>query len=512
MTISAHRSRLIWSPLVAWVLLSCSLSAVNAQSPTPSDVDPSTTTTPAVPPGGAAPVIVTPGGTAGTQTPGGARLPGTTTIVDPTLTAPTVPSAATTIVNSPFGTSVPYYGGITGVGSSMITAGGTPQPGDETGIGLGAFVLSPMLEISTGVDNNVFAQGNGQTPTGSLYTTITPTFDLRSDWSNHVLHVLASGTFGYYLSAPTQNYQNYGILIDGKVDIHHDMYATGLIGFRRATEALGTPNVAFAAAPTVVDTLPVEIGFHQEFNDFYYEVKANAARYWHYDNSVITSLGLPAQSRDRFEYGESFRFGYHVNEDVDVFITPSLQQIRYLEKINAAGQQRDSDGSNIAIGATWKINAISQLEGDVGMQTKNDPSAGGATSALSYGLKGSWTGYAPLTLRPTIQRSINETALTNFKNFVSTTYALDVTYEIHNEWTLAGGLLMQTADYNPAPGVNVAPRTDSFVRAQIGLLYSIRPEIQIGPFYEYSQGSSTDSTTGPSYSRQIYSIRLIAKR
>jgi hypothetical protein len=50
------------------------------------------------------------------------------------------------------------------------------------------------------------------------------------------------------------------------------------------------------------------------------------------------------------------------------------------------------------------------------------------------------------------------------------------------------------------------------MRGQIGLLYSIKPEIQIGPFFEYSRASSTDPTNGPSYDRQIYSIRLIAKR
>jgi hypothetical protein len=60
-------------------------------------------------------------------------------------------------------------------------------------------------------------------------------------------------------------------------------------------------------------------------------------------------------------------------------------------------------------------------------------------------------------------------------------------------------------------GSGTNPRTDYLFRGQVGLLYSIKPEIQIGPFFEYSQGSSTDST-GPSYARQIYSIRLIAKR
>jgi hypothetical protein len=507
MTISAHRSRLIWTPLLGWILLSCGLSVAHAQSPTQSDVDPNSPTSPSVPAGGAAPIIVTPGGTAGTT-----RVPGSPTLQDPTFTAPSVPSAGTTIVNAPFGTSVPYYGGITGLGSSLQSSqGGTMQAAEEYGIGLGAFILVPQIEFNVGVDSNVFAQSASLGPTGSVYTTISPSFELKSDWSNHMLHVLGSATFGYYNSAPTQNFQNYGLVVDGKIDVHHDINLTWSIGYRRATEALGTPNVAFAQAPTVVNTVPVELGLFQEFNDVFYQIGARATRYWHQDFSVIGATGLPAESRDRTEYAETLRVGYHVNEDFDVFLAPSMQQTRYLQKINSAGQQRDSEGTNISFGATWRINPISVIEGDVGLQTKNDPSAGGQTSTLSYGLRGSWTGYAPLTLRPTISRSINETALSNYSNYISTTYAVDFTYQIHNEWTLAGGLLYQTADYTPVPGLGASPRTDTFMRGQVGLLYSIRPEIQIGPFMEYSRGSSTDSQ-GPAYDRQIYSIRLVAKR
>jgi len=508
MTINAHRSRLIWSPLIGWMLLSCGMSVAHAQSPTQSGVDPGTTT-PSLPPGGAAPVILTPGGTPGTQAPGALPPAGTTT-AGPAVAPPTTPSAGTTIVNAPFGSSVPYYGGVPGLGTTTAT-GGVGRPADETGIGLGAFTLVPQIDMSVGVDNNVFAQTSSLGRSGSLYTTVSPSFDLKSDWLNHALHVIGGATFGWYASAPTQNFQNYALIVDGRVDVHHDIYLTGLVGFRRITEALGTPNIAFAQAPTVVDLVPVEIGLHQEFNDIFYEIGARAGRFWFYDNSVITTAGLPAQSRDRFEYGESLKVGYHVNEDLDVFVRPSLQQIRYIDKINSVGQQRDSDGANISAGATWRVNAISILEGEIGLQNRNDPEQGGATSALSYALKGTWTGYAPLTLRPTIFRSISESALADYKNYVSTTYAVDANYQIHEEWTLAGGLLFQTADYTPAAGANVGPRTDTFLRGQIGLLYSIKPEVQIGPFIEYSRGSSTDPN-GPNYDRQIFSIRLIAKR
>lgn len=523
MMIRAHRSRLIWSPLLGWALLSCA-SVAHAQTTAPT----STTTAPSdadtgnrptmpssVPAGGAVAPIILP--TRPTQ-PYGAPKPGDPNYstydqqTNQTVQPPPPPSAGTTIVDAPFGSSVPYYGGITsGIGGT--TAGGGAAPGDATGITLGAFTLIPQLELNIGVDNNVFAQAASLGTTGSLYSTVTPSLDLKSDWNNHMLHVLASGTVGWYGSAPTQDFQNYGLAVDGRVDIRHDISVTGLIGFKRATEALGTPNVAFAQAPTVVDTLPVQIGLYQEFNDVFYQIGATATRFWYYDNSTITSQGLPASSRDRFEYAETVRLGYHVGENLDVYLAPSLNQVRYISTINAAGQERNSNGTNLGVGATWRPNEVSVLEGEIGYQNKTYDADFSSDSGLSFSLKGTWSAYAPLTLRPTITRSINESALSNYKNYTSTIFALDYTYVIHDAWTLAGGLLLSIADYAVADGVQgVNPRTDYFMRGQIGLLYSIKPEIQIGPFFEYSRASTTDPTTGPSYDRQIYSIRLIAKR
>ncbi|MBS0526610.1 MAG: outer membrane beta-barrel protein [Proteobacteria bacterium] len=524
MTIRAQRSRLFWSPLIGWALLSCSVSSVHAQATT---TEPTATTTPSdadaggrptmpssVPAGGAVAPIILP--TNPTQ-PYGAPKPGDPGYssyqqqINQTAQPVVPPSAGTTIVDAPFGSSVPYYGGITSPIAATRTAGGGSAPGDAVGITLGAFTLIPQLELNVGVDNNVFAQSASLGTSGSLYSTVTPSLDLKSDWNNHMLHAVASGTLGWYASAPTQDFQNYGLLVDGRVDIRHDVYVTGAIGFKRATEALGTPNVAFAQAPTVVDTLPVEIGLYQEFNDVFYQVGARATRFWHYDNSLITSSGLPASSRDRFEYAETARLGYHVGETLDLYLAPSLNQVSYVNKVNAVGQERDSTGSILGVGATWRPNEFSVLEGEVGYQNKVYETGFGSDSGLAYSLKGTWSGYAPLTLRPTITRSINETALSNYKNYTSTIFALDYTYVIHDAWTLAGGLLFSIADYAPADGTGVNPRTDYFMRGQIGLLYSIKPEVQIGPFFEYSHGSSTDPT-GPSYDRQIYSIRLIAKR
>ena len=449
MTIRASRTRFVWTPILGWVLLSCAAPAVRAQVDTPS--------------------------------PARQTLDQQTPQVD-------LPTDA-----SPSG-------------------GGTTNIGDETGIGVGAFTLYPALELDLGYDDNVFATPAPTTP--SAIAVIRPSLDLRSDWVRHQLRLLANGGFGFYASAPTQNFQNYMIQADGRLDIRNDLWLTGLIAFRRSTEALGTPNVSFAQAPTVVDTLPIQLSLYHRFNRLFYQLTASATRYWYYDYSTITALGLPSASRDRTEYEEGIRIGYElVDERLSIFISPSINQRLYVDTVNVAGQQRDSTGFNMAVGASLTLSPKSSLEGSVGWTSQTYTASGTSTSAIAFSLSGAWNGYEPLTVRPVLARSINESALSNYQNYVSTVAGVDFTYDIHYPWKVIGGLSYNIADYTPVPGLGVNPRTDSFVKASIGFLYEVRPQYSIGPVYEYSQGTSTDvAAGGPQFSRNFFSVRLVAKR
>ena len=82
--------------------------------------------------------------------------------------------------------------------------------------------------------------------------------------------------------------------------------------------------------------------------------------------------------------------------------------------------------------------------------------------------------------------------MTNYSAYVSTLVGLDFNYIIHDAWTMVGGLSYNTADYTVVPGSGAPSRTDTYLRGQIGLLYTLRPQVQIGPMFEYSSGSSTD--------------------
>lgn len=381
----------------------------------------------------------------------------------------------------------------------------------EIGIAIGAFTLYPTLEVQGGYDSNVYATS---TPTvGSPFTLIKPFVELKSEWLNHSFRMIAGGGFGFYSNATSQNYWNGYVVADGRVDIQKDLFLTALLGVRRQTEALGTPNTVIANSPTVVDSIPVELGLFQRFNRFFYELKASATRYRYSDNSIIYDGALPAASRNRTEFEERVRLGYEVIENVDVWVSPGLNQRVYEQFVNAYGQERDSTGWFLNFGATIRFTEKTSLEGYVGYTTQTFVADGASTPAVSFGLIGTWNGYGPLTIRPSFIRSINESAYSNYQNYVSTALGVDFTYDIHDAWQLVGGTGYNIAQYSPAPGSGVGPRTDYFWRGAIGLLYSLRPQVQIGPLYEHFVGSSTDvASGGPSYTRDVISIRLVAKR
>ena len=374
MTVRSRSSKLVWSPILGWVLLSCAAGVARAQVETPS--------------------------------PARQTLDQQTPTVD-------LPAASE------------------GGGSS--TVGGSAN---ELGISVGSFTLYPVLEVNTGYDSNAYA--SAPPTTGTPFESVRPAFDLQSEWTNHSLRIGGSGTFGFYQNAATQNFQNYTLQADGRIDIRNDMYVTVTAAFKRSTEALGTPNVSFAQAPTIDDSVPIEVSFYHRLNRLYYQVTGSATRYWYHDFSTISALGLPAQSRDMFAFEEKVRIGYDVSDSLSLFVAPGLNQRNYVNPVNAAGQSRSSSGFSASVGAALSLNAQTSLQASAGLMGQSYAADGTSTTATAFGLSGNWNGYQPLTLKPIVQRSINESALSQYINYVSTTIGTDFVYDIHGPWSMEG--------------------------------------------------------------------------
>ena len=380
---------------------------------------------------------------------------------------------------------------------------------------VGSFRLYPTLDLRAGYDTNVFAQPAGQA-TGSPYEVVRPLLSLQSDWSNHMLNFVAYGAFGFYNNASSQNYQNFGLSTDGRLDILQDWYVTGNAAFLRNTEQLGSPDTASfntPQSPTVVYSLPVSLSMFQRFNRLFYLATVGATPYRYQNFGQPPGTTLPDSSRDRTEFGETLRAGYELYDGVDFWVQGGLSQRAYKDYTNVAGQQRDSTGWTVTGGATVDLGGISKLEGFLGYTQQTYFNPGVTTPAFVFGLGGVWNGYEPLTVRPFVLRGVNETAFTNYQNYVSTTFGVELSYIIQEGWTLNAGGSWALLDYTPVPGsVGTFQHTDNFYRASLGLQYSIFPQLSIGPLYEFVAGNGPDPVTSPNYNRHIIMLRLVARR
>jgi hypothetical protein len=416
------------------------------------------------------------------------------------------------------GWTTPSFGQAQPVTSPVLSPGVPSEipdnvPADtELGIPLGSFRLYPTLDIRAGYDTNVFAQPAGQ-GTGSPYEAIRPSLEVRSDWNNHMLNFGAYGAFGFYNNATSQNYQNFGFNTDSRFDIQRDWYLSASAAFTGTTELLGTPDVAQSLSPSVVYAVPLSLSMYQRFNRLFYQATVNATGLRYSDFSQLNTSALPAGSRDRNEFGETLRAGYELYDGFDFWVQGGLNQRSYLQYTNVAGQQRDSSGWSVVGGSTLDLGGISKLEGFVGYTQQNYFNPGVATGAVTFGLGGTWNGYQPLVVRPFVSRSINETVFTNYQDYVSTTIGAELNYTLQNDWQLNGGASFSLLDYTPVPGsTGTFQHTDNFYRFSLGVLYSFRPQFQIGPLYEFGAGSGPDPNTSPNFTRHVIMLRFVAKQ
>ena len=97
-------------------------------------------------------------------------------------------------------------------GTTVLTR---PRPEtDPQGTRLGLFFLFPRAELDETYNDNIFA-----TPTKSsdFITTLAPSFDLLSNWTQDALNLHAGGAFGTYASHSSENYQDAFASADGRL-------------------------------------------------------------------------------------------------------------------------------------------------------------------------------------------------------------------------------------------------------------------------------------------------------
>jgi hypothetical protein len=374
---------------------------------------------------------------------------------------------------------------------------------------VGGFILYPGIELAEQYNSNIFATDNNTVD--DFITVVRPSLDLRSNWNNHMLNLFASGAFGVYASNTRENYQDYRLGFDGRLDIQRNWNVYGGASFSHLHEDRSDPDATAFTSPNEYNKLSANLGYYQKFNRFSVRLEGRLDDYTYTNNRGAAAGVISNPDRDRTEYAETLRLGYEFIEKYEVWVQGGLYQRRYNHRVDGAGFRRSSDGWGVVGGATIDFGGITQVEAFAGYREQNyDDSRLGSIRGPVFGLTGYWNPLVPLMIRPYVKRDIAETNSTVHSGYWATAFGVDVDYDRRPNIKITGAFSYTILDYKKAPGaVGAFDRNDDYLRFEIGLRYLPTENFYIGPGYAFTSRNS--NLSGADFARHVFTLRVGAR-
>jgi hypothetical protein len=379
---------------------------------------------------------------------------------------------------------------------------------DPLGVPVGSFKLFPELELDEIYNDNIFATPNGTAGrTASFVQLFKPALRLSSDWNENMLNFFARGAFGLFTATPLPNFSDYAVGTDGRLDIRRDWNIYGGASFNHLHEDPGTPNAAVGNnPPNIFDQISGNVGYYQKFNRLDLRADARIDNYNYLNAGPGAAEGVVNNfQRDRTEYRESLRLGFDILPDTQVWARGSLNQRNYLNQPDSSGLYRNSTGFDMVGGLRIDFGGITALEVFAGyLQQNYVDSAFKQVSQPTFGLTGYWNPMRDLLVKPFLQRTVNDAALTNAAAYLSTVAGIDVDYKVRPNIKLSVHGDYSIADYGVIS--TISNEYDEYWTFRAAVTYSPDNKFFIGPSYQYVTKTSNVSFT--SYDQNLLMLRF----
>ncbi len=387
-----------------------------------------------------------------------------------------------------------------------------PRKGESyepIGVPVGGFRLFPVLEVIEQYNTNIFATEHDKKD--DLITIVRPSLDLRSNWNNHMLNLFASAGFGIYGSHSSEDYKDFRVGFDGRLDIQRNWYLYGGVQFNHLHEDRADPNATSSGKLDEYNLLSANLGHYVKFNRLSLKLDGRIDDITYTNNKSATPDTISNRDRDRTEYTESLRVAYEFIDNYEAWVQGGLNQRVYSRKVDSGGFRRSSNAWEVLAGATIDFGGITQVEFFGGYRDQNydDPRFGHLRGPI-FGLTGTWNPLVPLFVKPFVKRTIEETVSTDYIGYWATIFGVTVDYDLRPNIKLTSSFSYTIADYKKTKSaVGVTNRSDDYITFEIGLRYLPTENFFIGPSYQFSSRNSNLPDTD--FGRHLFSIRIGAQ-
>ena len=349
------------------------------------------------------------------------------------------------------------------------------DPYSAVGIRGGSFMFFPSVELSSGADTNPQHLPGGAS---SLYFVVAPEVLVQSDWSRHSLTADIRGSYTDYTNdsfQPSLSRPYFNSTIDGRIDVTRD---TQLVLENRVlvtTENPGNPNLQAGLAKLPIETtVGGTFGIVQNFNRLLVSLKGLIDRSVFADSQLTDGTSSSNTFQNYNQYAAVARVGYEIDPGMKPFVELQEDERVYDQQFDPNGQQRNSIGTSVKVGAT--LNLYTTLTGEIAFGYLNrdykDPNLPEINGPTLDGVL-TWQATPLTSAKLTASTVVNELILLNTSGSLSHDVSVEVDHALRR-WLVLNGIVGYGRDQYVGLG-----RDDNRYFGSVGATYKLNRDVQL---------------------------------
>jgi len=347
---------------------------------------------------------------------------------------------------------------------------------------LGTVRIFPSVTVENGYETNVFRQETDER--ADLFVRIAPKLDIRTDWDNHGLRILATGDVTRFVELESEDAEDFKVTATGDLDITERLTTRLDLHHARDHVARSSPDDVGGAKPTITfDTgAAVRLGFDGEVFDV--DGRGSYRRVNVRDND-----GINNDDQDKDEYKGTVRLSYESVPGSKFFVQPSITVEDFLDQLDDTGVNRDALTWNLLAGISVDYSAVTFFELGAGFRRRSFDDPGLASDGgVSVDGRAIWNATDLSTLTLAINNAIEDTTTGSASSRDVWTVSLRADHELLYSLLLEAGATYVSDNFN---GIE---RSDQQLTLFAGADYRMNEYIRVRGRYTMDDKSSDERT------------------
>jgi hypothetical protein len=367
---------------------------------------------------------------------------------------------------------------------------------DPLGIRAGSFLIFPSITVSESYDTNVFATPDDEVD--DFITQVEPAVTVESNFSRHALGLTAGADVAFYASETDENYEDFFVNGDGRLDITRQSALTADLLAGRFHIGRDDPEDIGTEEPIEYWQYGGGLAFTQAFNRLNFRLTGRAMR-----EDYLDTNGLSNDDRDVNEYDLLLRTGFLVSPRFNAFVE-GRYNIQDRTGPSDDGLNRDSDGWEARVGTEVDITALLFGEAYVGYRQQYfDDDAFESEDGFSFGADLTWNPTTLTTVGLTGGADFEPTQQEGASSDFETTVALSVDHELLRNVLIGGTVGYERDDFT------AIDRVDDTFTIGARTTYLLNRYLSLQGGYTFEDRSSDDPTE--EFTDHLFTIGVTAQ-